>query len=182
MVVRGDAVEPKPRAAAQQLAGGVGGQTSYAARGVTGQTRRTTPASRNEREHDAIAGAQLVDAGADFFDDPCRFMSEHQRERLAQRAVDVREIGVAEPGRRDAHEHFSGLRRQQLELDDLERPASRVGPIDRCIAQHRSPRLHHRRVRPSCRTESSYHDANRHSRDAPPIGTAPDRVIGRRTG
>src|SRR3546814_57452 len=72
-------------------------------------------------------------------------MAERNGQRPGPRAVDHREVGVAEPGTGDLHHHFAGLRRLQLDLLDRDRPGSGVGavggdgPEDRGTHLHRLP-------------------------------------------
>ena len=49
-------------------------------------------------------------------------MAEEHRHGANARTVDHREVGVADAGRLDAHEHLTGAGIVQIELDDTHGP------------------------------------------------------------
>ena len=74
----------------------------------------------HEREHDVVAGSHALDAGPDLGHDAGRLVTDHERQRLRQVAVDDVQVAVADPAGRDPHEHLPALRRRQLDLEDLD--------------------------------------------------------------
>ena len=66
-----------------------------------------------------VARLHALDPRADLGHDAGRLVAEHERQRLRQIAVDHVEVAVADPARRDADEHLPGLRRRQLDVEDL---------------------------------------------------------------
>ena len=63
-------------------------------------------AMRVPGQDDMIALPELSHGGPDLFDDARRFVAEHDRHRVAQRAVDDFKVGMAEPGGAHADEHI----------------------------------------------------------------------------
>ena len=64
---------------------------------------------------------------ADLLDDPGRLVAEHDRHRIAQRALDDLEIGVAQPGRLDPHQHVvAALSGPAVTVSIFERGLGRV--------------------------------------------------------
>ena len=74
----------------------------------------------HEREHDVVAGPHALDAGPDLGHDARRLVADHERQRLGQVAVDDVQVAVTDAAGRDPHEHLSGLRRRQLDVEDLD--------------------------------------------------------------
>ena len=69
-------------------------------------------AMRVPRQDDVVADLRRPCAsGPTVLDDARRLVAEHDRHRVAQRAFDDFEVGVAEPGRLDPHQHVAGLER-----------------------------------------------------------------------
>src|SRR5207244_6543592 len=94
-----------------------------------GAAGAAAPAGRHEREDDVLAAREPVDPLADLLDDAGALVSEHHRPAtLAELAVSKPHVGVADAGRRDAHEHLARLRRIELDLLDAHRPSG--------LAQH----------------------------------------------
>jgi hypothetical protein len=120
----------------------------------------TRATRRDEAEHDAIAGRDVRDVGADRLDDPGALVAEDDRPvPLAELAVCVAQVGVADARSRDADEDFAALRRVELDVLDRHRPAR--------VPEHCRPRPHAARPRsgPSAR---------------PRCGTPPGRLHDRR--
>ena len=63
------------------------------------------PAMRIPRQDDVFALARSGTPATDVLDDARCLMAEHDRHRIAQRAVDHFQIGVAEAGGADPHQH-----------------------------------------------------------------------------
>src|SRR6266851_1966344 len=57
-----------------------------------------------------VADIEALRRRTEFFDDPGRLMAEHDRHGIAQRPGDDFEIGVAEPGRLDPHQHVAAAK------------------------------------------------------------------------
>ena len=105
-------------------------------------------AARHEHHHDVIADRKIGDAFADLGDDARRFMAEHHWRRARPRAVDHREIGMAEPGRHHPDEHFAAPGTIEVDLDDLQRARARIRGLSAHRPQHRRPDPHVARLRP----------------------------------
>src|SRR5262249_27033694 len=78
-------------------------------------------AMRVPRQDDVIALLQLPHGGACLLDHPRGFMAEHDRHRIAQRAVDHFEIGVAKTRGAHAHQHVRWGERRGGDRLDLQR-------------------------------------------------------------
>ena len=84
------------------------------------QALLAVPARRQPREQDARAGGE-ADAVADRLDDAGALVAQDGRAARRGRPVDRIEIGVADARGAQAHEHFTGPGRGQLQLHELER-------------------------------------------------------------
>ena len=78
-------------------------------------------AARDEHQHDVIAGFEVGHAFADRLDDPRRLVAERHRRRARPRAVDHREVRMAEARRRHLHQDFAAAGGAEVELEDFER-------------------------------------------------------------
>src|SRR5262249_48025703 len=86
-------------------------------------------AARRSAQHDVIARHQRGDAVADLLDYTRAFVTQHYGLRCANTAARARaNIGVTNARRDDAHEHFAGARRFDIECFD--------DGIVRAFAQH----------------------------------------------
>ena len=75
-----------------------------------------------------IAGFDAGDAVADLDHDAAAFMAQHGWKQSFRIITAERErIGVADPGRDDAHQHLAGTRRRDIDLDHLQRLARGKG-------------------------------------------------------
>ena len=83
-----------------------------------------------------------------MLDDAGAFVPEHHRRRPLELALDLVEVGAADPDRGHADDDVVGAGLRQVELDDLERLADRP--------EEPGPRLHRvtRRSRPSPTAQS----------------------------
>ena len=79
------------------------------------------PAMRVPRQHDMVADLNAARGGADLLDDAGGLVPEHDRHRIAQRSLDHFEIGVAEPGGADPHQHVGRLQRRRRDRFDRHR-------------------------------------------------------------
>ena len=71
-----------------------------------------------------IADGDAGDAGADLDDDAAALGAEHRREdALGVVAAEGERVGVADAGGDDPDQDLAGLRRGDLDLDDLQRLA-----------------------------------------------------------
>jgi hypothetical protein len=66
-----------------------------------------------------IARREMLDFRAAFHDDAGRLMAEHCRELPGHVAGEDVQIGMAQTGRFDLHEHFAGAR--AVEIDGFDR-------------------------------------------------------------
>ena len=73
-------------------------------------------------QHDAVARCKAADARTEFGDFTGRLVAEHRRQRQGQGALDRLEIGVAQAGGADAHQHIARRQRPDLEPLDGHRP------------------------------------------------------------
>ena len=69
-----------------------------------------------------VAGGEPADALAGLEHLAGGLVPEHHRHHPRARAVDHREVGMAEAGRADLDQKLAGTRGIELELGDLERP------------------------------------------------------------
>src|SRR5262252_930388 len=83
-------------------------------------------AMRVPRQDDVIALFHPPHGGTHLLDHACGFMAEHDRHRIAQRAVDHFEIGVAKPRGTHAHQHVRWGERRGSEHLDLQRAVRAV--------------------------------------------------------
>ena len=97
--------------------------------GVAAQAEEARPARRDPREHDVIAGTYRRHIGAGGRHHARALVSEDGRQRVRNRAVLDREIGVAHAAGRDAHLHVARSRGPQPKVVDHELVAG--------AAQHR---------------------------------------------
>src|SRR6266545_491800 len=96
--------------AAQQRPAQVRFRAVLAQRGSTGLAGDAPPAYRYVREDDMIASDDTDDATTDLLDDAGRLVTEDHRQRPAPRAVDHRQIGVAQSCGDDPHAELAGTR------------------------------------------------------------------------
>src|SRR5215467_6593943 len=78
-------------------------------------------AMRVPRQDDVIALFQPPHGGTHLLDHACGFMTEHDRHRIAQRAVDHFEVGVTKPRGVHAHQHVRWRDRRGGDRLDLQR-------------------------------------------------------------
>lgn len=83
--------------------------------GETARARRARTA-RVEAQHHVVAHHEAVDAGAHLDDHPGAFVTEHDRVRQRNDAVDGRQVGVTDADADQPHEHFTRARRGDLDL------------------------------------------------------------------
>jgi hypothetical protein len=136
------AVAAQPARAGQQRSGGVRHRSGFAQRGTSFRTREAMSATRDEYHHDVVAARQVVHAGADFLDRSGRLVPERHRDRSGAIAVDYREVGVAQPGRADPHEHFAVPGRLELQLLDGQRLRFGIWTLYADTVQHRRADFH----------------------------------------
>ena len=79
------------------------------------------PAVGIPRADDVVAGLDQRDGLTDSLDDSRGFVSQHDREREAQRAVNDFKIGVAESAGVVADQDIVALEARHLDIVDLER-------------------------------------------------------------
>ena len=68
-----------------------------------------------------VAGAHAGDVLADRFDNASALMAQHDRHGIDELTFDHFEIGVAESGSRNAHQHVVGLQIDRFDRLDRER-------------------------------------------------------------
>ena len=88
---------------------------------VAAQAEEARPARRNPREHDVIARRDRRHLRAGREHDARAFVSEHGRQRVRDRAVLDRQVGVAHAARGDVHVHVVRAERAEAEILDRER-------------------------------------------------------------
>src|SRR5262245_10029490 len=136
------AVAMQPALAGQQRACAVRSRARLAQRRTTLGAGKAMAATRHEHHHHVVADREIVDAGPEFFDHARRLMTEHHRRRSWAVAVDHRQIGVAQAGGADLHQHLAVARRIELDLLDRQWPGDRIWPLDTHPVQYRSLDLH----------------------------------------
>ena len=119
--------EREPPLAREQRPGAVGLGARLAERRAARGAGAAAAAARHEDEHHVIADGEVRHALAERLDDARRLVAERHRDGARPRAVDDREIGMAEPGRPDAHQNLAAAGRGEVEFDDLQRPRPGVG-------------------------------------------------------
>ena len=129
MVIERLASPMEPSAAVEQPTLAVRRRSRAAQRGAAGDACLAPTAGRNEREDDVIARRHAFDVGPDLLDDARGLVPEHHRQRPRPRAVDDREIGMADTRRLDPHQQLARLRLVELDLLDAERTRRGVWPI-----------------------------------------------------
>src|SRR5690606_399878 len=80
------------------------------------QAALAAPAAGRELEHHRIARCYVAHPGPDLDHRAGALVAESHRDGTRPRAVDHREVGMAEPGTGDPHHHLAGLRSLQLDL------------------------------------------------------------------
>ena len=128
--------------AAEQRPGGVRRRARLAERRAPRPAGLAFAAGGDEGEDDVIAGRERVHARAGRDDLAGSLVAERHRHHPRPRAVDDREVGVAEAGGADPDEELARPRRVELELGDLERPRLGVGPLGAHLAEDGAPDLH----------------------------------------
>ena len=99
MVALGAVGGVQPPLASEEGAGDVGRRTRLAERGAAGAAVRAAPARRDEGEDDMVARGEPADALAGLEHLAGGLVTEHHRHHPRARAVDHREVGVAEARR-----------------------------------------------------------------------------------
>ena len=126
----------QPAFAGQQRAGTVGGGAGFAQRRPALGAGQAVAAARHEHHHDVVADAEIVDAVAEPFDHAGGLVAEHHRRRSRTVAVDHREIGMAQPGGADLHQHLAAPGRQarisRSKAASILRRAARAHPVQHC--------------------------------------------------
>ena len=97
--------------------------------------------------------ARSVDTGADLADAPGRLVTEQHRHGAGPVAVDDGQVGVADPGGLDPHQHLTRAGAGQLELADGEGSGLRLGPGPADLLEHR-PGDPHARARTASSSRS----------------------------
>src|SRR3546814_3694222 len=78
----------------------------------------------SDLEHHLIADREIAYVGTDRKHFAGRFMAEHHRHHARARAIDHRQIGMAEPGCTHFDQQFAGTRRIEFDGLDHQRPRS----------------------------------------------------------
>ena len=78
------------------------------------------------KKHHVIVRRKSLHAGADVADDPGRLVAHHHRHRARARAVDDRQVGVAQPRTGHLHEHLIFAGAVEIHLLDRERARLRI--------------------------------------------------------
>ena len=118
MVVDRLGLERQPPLARKQRAGAVGFRARLAQRRPPGRARAAAPATRHEHQHDVIADRKVGHAFAERLDDARRLVAERHRHGSRPRAVDHRQIRMAEARRGDLHQNLAAAGRGEVEFGD----------------------------------------------------------------
>lgn len=81
-------------------------------------------ATGHEAQHDPVAGLHMGDFGSYRFDDTRSFMPKHDRHRYGKLLLASRNIAVADPHAKDAHEHLVANRQADAKILDPEGAAA----------------------------------------------------------
>ena len=108
------------------------------------------PAGGDVGADDPVAARDVGDPGADLLDDAGGLVTEHHRQRPGPVAVDDRQVGVAQPGGDDPHEHLARARgRRASRSSTVSGAESAKGCSSVDAAQHGRPRRDAHRCLPS---------------------------------
>ena len=119
-------LEGKPPLAGKQRPGGVCLGGRFAERGAPRGARAAAAAAWDKHQHDMVPGFEVGHAIADRLDDSRRFMAERHRNGARARAVDHRQVRMAEARGRHLYEDLAAAGRGQVEFGNLERLRLRV--------------------------------------------------------
>ena len=137
VMVQGRTVDVQALRTRQQRPRTVRGGARLAQRGPTVGTRGAVAAARHEDDDDVVADSQVVDVGAERFDDAGRLVSEGHRQGPRPVPVDHRKVGVTETRGRDLQQDLARPRWIELHFHDRQRLRLRVGPFDARTFQYR---------------------------------------------
>ena len=126
MVVERDLSEAEPALATEQGAACIGCRTGLAqGRSALGAGGAMTAAG-HEDEHDMIAALKVMDTIAQCLDHAGRFMPQRHGHGAWAITVDDRQVGVAQTGSTDAHQHFTRSGGREFDRLDHERTRLRI--------------------------------------------------------
>ena len=117
----------KPPLAGEQRSGGVRSCPRLAERRTSCRTRAAAAAARDEHQNDMVASLEVGHPVADRLDDSRGLVAERHGGGARARAVDHREVRMAEARRHHLHLDFAAARRGEIKLSDFERLRVRVG-------------------------------------------------------
>ena len=129
MVVHHRPVAMQPARARQQGARAVRRRPRLAQRRTPFRAGHAMAAARHEDHHHMIARGEVGHVLAQFLDDAGRLVPERHRHRPRPVAVDDGEVGVAQSGRHDPHQHLAPAGRIELDFLDRERLGSSIGRL-----------------------------------------------------
>jgi hypothetical protein len=142
MVMNRPAGHPQPPAPRQQFAAGVGSRTRSTRKSSIGVAIRAVATSGEKRHHHSLTGRQVIDAVADPDDASRSLVTEQHRHRTGPDPVDDRQVGVAQTGRLDPDQHFTGAWLLELQLDNAQRLRLGVGAWSPWLLEYRTDDLH----------------------------------------
>jgi hypothetical protein len=112
----------KARRAVRHQALALGGAHRLAKIGLARQAEFAFAAFGGVQRNDVVAHRQRGHTFANRFDNAAAFVAEDGRENAFRIVAGQREgIGVANTGGDDAHQHFTGFRRFDIDFNDLQR-------------------------------------------------------------
>ena len=129
-------VEGKPPLAGEQRSGGVRSSARLAQRRTPGRARAAAAAARDEHQHDMIAGFEVGHALAHVLDDRRCLVAERHRDGPWPRAVDHRQVRMAQARRCDLDQEFAAAGGAKVELGDFERLRVGVGRLKARLAKN----------------------------------------------
>ncbi len=88
-----------------------------------------------------IADGDATRGRSDLFDDAGRLVPEHDRHREAQRSLDHFEVGVAQAGGANPHQHIVGFQRMRGDGLDRQRRARLTQHRGAVLKRHLGDRL-----------------------------------------
>jgi hypothetical protein len=109
---------------------------------AVGEASGAGAASGQEGERDVLPDLQVVDAGSELLHDAGGLVAQEHGDGTGAGPVEHRKVGMADSGRRDAHQDLVLLGAVQFERADADRGAGRVGGLAPDLFENRSCDLH----------------------------------------
>jgi hypothetical protein len=162
MVIDVLAVLVQAHAGVEQLAGAVGLLARLAAPRVAFDAGDALAAAWREHQCDMVAGLEVVHTRTEFLHHAGGLVPQHHRQRPRPVAVDRGQVGVAQAGRLDLHQHLALAGFVELDFLDVHRPAIRIRLRQAHLPDHCGFHSHHLHLDRKFTTEAQRHREKRH--------------------